>query len=432
MCSGTIIAPDLVLTAAHCVTTGSSSFRVVALDRGFKARVIPVAAIAVHNSFVPGRTPRTQPGVDMAILRLAGRLPADMQPVRFGSIEGVSDLSVAGFGVSSEGGRRGARVLRQTSLRGFGFQRQNGPHVVAVGRSGGGVSIGRGACVGNSGGPVFAGQNGSARLVGIVSWASGLPGQPRYCGGLTAAVPVAEHAAWIEGQSRALRSRAAVERRTAARPMAAPVTESRARSSISAAPDDRRHGTPLVNGGACAGRDSLPFRNGGVRDETWAWQQALTQGDHTCGFSVRGVCGDPCSHGRQSRRDSMPSVLVGQVLHGSRQPSRVHCRCRRSRPRRLRQPATTRGGRGSPGGRSRQRARGRRPGLHAHVRRGGGRPLPDSYRRPQANRSRLFAPDRRLCGARAAWHGRHRSGTALPLSRAGGRPGDALRRRRRA
>ena len=206
MCSGTIIAADLVLTAAHCVATGSSSFRVVALDRAFKTRVIPVAAVAVHNTFVPGRTPRTQPGVDMAILRLAGRLPADMHPVRFGSIDGVSDLSVAGFGVSSEGGRRGARVLRQTSLRGFGFQRQNGPHVVAVGRSGHGVSVGRGACVGDSGGPVFAGQNGSTRLVGIVSWASGLPGEPRYCGGLTAAVPVAEHAAWIEGQSRALRS----------------------------------------------------------------------------------------------------------------------------------------------------------------------------------------------------------------------------------
>jgi hypothetical protein len=135
-------------------------------------------------------------------LRLAGRLPADMRPVRFGSIGGAGDrdLSVAGFGVSSEGGRRGARVLRQASLRGFGFQQQNGPHVVAVGRSG------RGACVGDSGGPVFAGKNGSTRLVGIVSWASGLPGEPRYCGGLTAAVPVAEHAAWIEGQSRALRS----------------------------------------------------------------------------------------------------------------------------------------------------------------------------------------------------------------------------------
>ena len=131
-----------------------------------------------------------------------------MHPVHFGSIEGVSnlDLSVAGFGVSSEGGRRGARVLRQTSLRGFNFQEQNGPHLVAVGRSGRGLSVGRGACTGNSGGPVFAGQNGSTRLVGIVSWASGLPGEPRYCGGLTAAVPVAEHAAWIERQSRALRS----------------------------------------------------------------------------------------------------------------------------------------------------------------------------------------------------------------------------------
>jgi hypothetical protein len=66
MCSGTIIAPDLVLTAAHCVTTGSSSFRVVALDRAFKTRVIPVAAIAAHNTFVQGRTPRTQPGAARA------------------------------------------------------------------------------------------------------------------------------------------------------------------------------------------------------------------------------------------------------------------------------------------------------------------------------------------------------------------------------
>ena len=69
LCSGALIGPDLVLTAAHCLTE-QATYRVVAVNRSFKPLTLKAIAAAIHPEFVPGTTPRTQPGVDLAILKL--------------------------------------------------------------------------------------------------------------------------------------------------------------------------------------------------------------------------------------------------------------------------------------------------------------------------------------------------------------------------
>ncbi len=205
LCSGAVISSELVLTAAHCLMTGGS-VRVISLDRRFRNRTHPVAAILPHPTFVPGTTPRTQPGADLALLRLATPLPADIEPLSLGGgLWQGETVTMAGFGLAAENNKRSARVLREATLVNAGNYTTANTVKVAVDTENRGEVPGAGACRGDSGGPVLRGPAGSRDLVGIVSWSSGpLSSRVRLiCGGFTAITPISEHRAWIaEASSR--------------------------------------------------------------------------------------------------------------------------------------------------------------------------------------------------------------------------------------
>lgn len=199
LCSGAVIAPELVLTAAHCLM-GGGSVSVVSLDPRFRARRHTVIAVLPHPSFVPGTTPRTQPGADLAMLRLAAPLPADIEPVTLGSgLWQGETVTMAGFGLSIENNKSTARRLRETRLVNAGNYTTQNTVKVAVDAEAKGESPGAGACRGDSGGPVLRGNARSRDLVGIVSWSSGPLNtrERRICGGFTAITPVSEYRGWI-------------------------------------------------------------------------------------------------------------------------------------------------------------------------------------------------------------------------------------------
>jgi secreted trypsin-like serine protease len=228
LCSGVVIQPRLVLTAAHCVL-GGGRFSVTYLDDQLRRRSIRAANVVAHESFLPGRTPSTQPGVDLAMIRLAEPLPATIQPVTMGGSLGAGErVSIAGFGLGQEGRRQSARTLRQSGLTSAGSYTSGNNVMVAVDSQNLGQAPGAGACKGDSGGPIMRGGSGSAELVGIVSWSSG-PASQRIrsvCGGFTAITPVADHAFWISRTANALASMpeeaARTERRRGAREERAP------------------------------------------------------------------------------------------------------------------------------------------------------------------------------------------------------------------
>jgi secreted trypsin-like serine protease len=201
LCSGALIAEDLVLTAAHCLSE-PATYRVTGVDGGFRERRVKAIAAAVHPAFVPGTTPRTQPGVDLAILKLERPLGPDfaaLDPTRTARVGSGASVILAGFGVVAEGRKRTARTLRQTHLVALGpMQIMNRVLVVADGERLAETS-GAGACRGDSGGPILSGGAGGYRLLGIVSWSSGAVAStvPTACGGLTAVTPIAEHVGWI-------------------------------------------------------------------------------------------------------------------------------------------------------------------------------------------------------------------------------------------
>lgn len=203
LCSGAAVAPELVLTAAHCLM-GGGSVSVVSLDTRFRARRHAVIAVLPHPSFVPGTTPRTQPGADLALLRLAAPLPRDMAPLALGGgLWQGETVTMAGFGLSAENRKGTARRLRETRLVNAGNYTTQNTVKVAVDVEARGETPGAGACRGDSGGPVLRGPAHSRDLVGIVSWSSGpLSSRVRLiCGGFTAITPVSEHRNWISEAS---------------------------------------------------------------------------------------------------------------------------------------------------------------------------------------------------------------------------------------
>ncbi|MGU3666412.1 S1 family peptidase [Methylobacterium sp. A49B] len=206
ICSGTLIAPDLVLSAAHCVMR-PAGYTVISVDRSFRQHRTPVIAASMHPDFVPGTTPEDQPGVDLALLKLERPLGSDYAPLDprgAAAIDTGASVDIAGFGVVAENRRGSARVLRLAHLVSIGSLQVANRVTVVTDRRRMAETAGAGACLGDSGGPILAGGPGGYRIVGVVSWSSGALQQGvrrTACGGFTAVTPVAEHAGWISARS---------------------------------------------------------------------------------------------------------------------------------------------------------------------------------------------------------------------------------------
>jgi hypothetical protein len=202
-CSGVILAPPLVLTAAHCVLPGAE-YKLVELDDG-RPRLKDIAKIVRHPDFDATAAQRHRVTADVALLRLALPSKGAAAPLApsTGTLATGDRLIVAGYGVAVPGDGRTGGVVRAATLAVTG--RPGSLQLRLADPATNGQRPGLGACSGDSGAPVFRDFAGTLAVIGVVSWSTG-PGGNDGCGGLTGATPLTLYRGWILRQAARLGS----------------------------------------------------------------------------------------------------------------------------------------------------------------------------------------------------------------------------------
>jgi hypothetical protein len=202
-CTGALIAPDLVLTAAHCVLPGAT-YKIVDYGAGKSPKLLDTRNVAAHPSFSLPTLLGHRATADVALLQLAAPAPPGKVPATTGlpqiPIEVGARFTVAGMGVSVRGDGRSGGVIRAASLVATGQPGTLQIRLVDVLTQG--ARDGLGACTGDSGAPVFEDQEGRAVVIGLVSWSTG-PNNSAGCGGLTGVTPLTLYRDWILKTARA-------------------------------------------------------------------------------------------------------------------------------------------------------------------------------------------------------------------------------------
>jgi secreted trypsin-like serine protease len=201
-CSGALIAPDLVLSAAHCVMPGAD-YKIVLYDAQRQPQLREVKRVASHPQFNVQGIVAHRASADVALLHLSeplkARTPAPsgtpLEPIAAGA-----RFSVAGIGVTRRGDGKTGGTIRAASLVATG---QPGRlQIRLVDPATNNTTEGLGACTGDSGAPVFENQNGRAVIIGVVSWSTGAHNADG-CGGLTGVTPLTLYRDWIAATARA-------------------------------------------------------------------------------------------------------------------------------------------------------------------------------------------------------------------------------------
>ena len=195
-CTGALVAPRLVLTAAHCVPAGAD-YKVVEYGADRQPSLQDVKAVAVHPGFNMQAMSGHRATADVALLQLVAS-PRGKTPAALGlpniSINVGSRFTIAGIGVTVRGDGKSGGTIRVAGLVATG--KPGTLQIRLVDPVSQGTRDGLGACTGDSGAPVFEHKQDGPVIVGVVSWSTG-PNGSAGCGGMTGVTPLTLYRDWI-------------------------------------------------------------------------------------------------------------------------------------------------------------------------------------------------------------------------------------------
>lgn len=187
-CSASVIAPDLLLTAGHCVRKGAN-YRLLTYQGG-KPVLSPLGGVAIHPQFDPGAYDTRHFTIDLALVKLDAPL-AGYAPLPLAAEAGIegAPYRVAGFGLTAKNAGKSGGTLREITLAGA-------PPISKVQLRLRDASGAGGACQGDSGGPVLR----AGVLVGVLASAVGANSN-RGCGGMTGVALLGTALPWIRSSA---------------------------------------------------------------------------------------------------------------------------------------------------------------------------------------------------------------------------------------
>src|SRR5882724_3660314 len=195
-CTGAMIAPRIVLTAAHCVQPGAD-YKIVDYGADKQPSLQDVKTVAIHPGFNMQTMLAHRATADVALLQLEapakGKTAAVLGAPNIPIIVG-SRFTIAGIGVTARGDGKSGGAIRVAGLIATG--KPGTLQIRLVDPVSQGTRDGLGACTGDSGAPVFEDKQTGPAIIGVVSWSTG-PNGSAGCGGLTGVTPLTLYRDWL-------------------------------------------------------------------------------------------------------------------------------------------------------------------------------------------------------------------------------------------